>query len=125
MYCPKGSHNPLTVDIGYYSKGGEQYGQMAHLYRTGQEVCPRGSYCDRGRKIACPPGTYGNKTMLFLSLCSGFCPAGYFCIEGSAEPRKCESNTYSTEGNRHCVTCNNPLPLGIERCRTIRLCCNQ
>lgn len=136
-YCPVKSHIPITVDIGYYSVGnGLQETEtslsttptsslVAERYRTGQQICPRGSYCREGRKYLCPAGTFGNQTKLFHDLCSGFCPAGYFCKEGSSEPQECERNTYSTPGNSLCVRCNNPPPEGYERCKTSRLCCSQ
>ena len=142
-YCPEKSHIPITVDIGYYSVGNgivvveekktasptssssSPSLALAEIYRTGQQICPQGSYCREGRQYPCPAGTFGNKTKLFHTLCSGFCPAGYFCKEGSTEPQECDRNTYSTPGNSLCIHCNNPHPEGYKRCKTSRLCCSQ
>ena len=98
---------------------------LAERYRTGQQICPKGSYCKKGRQHLCPAGTFGNRTKLLHTLCSGFCPAGYFCKVGSAEPQECDLNTYSTPGNSLCIPCNNPHPEGYKRCKTSRLCCSQ
>lgn len=141
-YCPNKSPAPLTVDIGYYSIGDgsggsgeddeeEEYSYdeeetiVAEMHRTNQKICPKGSYCEKGRKFKCPAGTYGNRTGLLNKLCSGFCPGGYFCREGSAEPEECPRNSYATPGNWRCIGCNNPLEEGRERCRTSRQCCTQ
>lgn len=125
-YCPEKSHSPFTVDIGYYSIGGEEHGSfLKEQRRADQKICPPGSYCEKGRKFPCPEGTFGKESGLFKSFCSGFCPEGYFCTEGSIEPQECEINTYATPGNRRCVPCNNPHPSDRDRCRTSRLCCNQ
>ena len=120
-YCPNKSSTPLTVDIGYYSIGGGD----DERHRTRQEICPKGSYCQQGRKFHCPAGSYGNQIGLLNQRCSGFCPAGYFCVDGSIEPNICPRNTYATSGNKLCTLCNNDLEDGYERCRTSRLCCSQ
>ncbi len=125
-YCPEKSSIPLVVDTGYYSVGGEEHGvSLAEMHRTNQEICPKGSYCIDGIKFSCPAGTYGYQSGLFNKICSGFCPAGYFCEEGTLEPKECETNTYATAGNRLCIPCNNPHPYDQKRCKTSRICCNQ
>jgi len=123
-YCPANSSAPSGVDIGYYSIGGEGYGETAELYRIRQEICPKGSYCDNGRKHNCPAGTYGDQTGLFYQFCSGFCPAGFYCVEGTSEPVECPNNTYAISGSTFCVSCNTPQKEGQLRCKTGRNCCS-
>lgn len=114
------------MEIGYYSLGGEEYNQTnPYEYRSKQEICPRGSYCLKGRQYYCPAGTYGNETGLFNQFCSGFCPAGFYCVEGTSEPEECPWNTYSTAGNKICIECNNVPDNGRERCKTSRICCSK
>ncbi len=127
QYCPEGSPRPLTVDIGFYSLGDEEYNDESDVesYRSEQKVCPKGSFCRRGRKYNCPAGTFGDEIGLSNKLCSGFCPAGFFCSEGTSEPQECPNNSYSTPGNNVCIECNNIPEDGRERCKTSRICCAQ
>ena len=63
--------------IGYYTTPENSYP------RTGQSLCPIGSYCNLGVKHPCPAGTYGSSEGLTTSQCSGMCEAGYYCPAGS------------------------------------------
>eukprot|EP00924_Labyrinthula_sp_SR-Ha-C_P015959 maker-scaffold_4-snap-gene-14.3-mRNA-1 protein AED:0.17 eAED:0.17 QI:86/0/0/1/0/0/2/0/1312 len=45
--------------------------------------CPLGHYCQNGIKYPCPAGTYGTDQALEEPQCSGFCPKGYYCPEGT------------------------------------------
>ncbi|KAG3078989.1 hypothetical protein PI125_g20831 [Phytophthora idaei] len=53
------------------------------ITRVVQRRCEPGHYCVNGERFACPAGTFGNKTGLTTSECSGPCAAGYYCPEGS------------------------------------------
>ena len=120
-FCPHQSAAPLTVSIGYYSLGNN-----STLFRTKQEICPKGCYCENGMKYACPPGTFGQSTGEISKACSGFCPEGKYCEEGTIEPVECEENSYAAEGWSKCVPCNNKeLREGRTRCKSDRNCCNQ
>lgn len=75
VFCPLGSGAPRPTRNGYYTT--EE--------RSWQYVCEVGAYCKDGVKRACPAGTYGDRTGLGSPSCSGACPAGYFCPEGTVE----------------------------------------
>ena len=47
-YCPEGVGAPLRVGVGNYSVGS---GLDAPHVRTGQAVCPQGSYCVMGLQV--------------------------------------------------------------------------
>ena len=52
------------------------------------ETCEIGHWCFKGRFMyACPPGRFGNSTILDNSNCSGLCEAGYECLAGSITSR--------------------------------------
>lgn len=108
MYCPSGSSEPLDIEVGYYGIGGEfaetEEGLEAHNFRTGQELCPPGFYCELGMKYPCPAGTYGDSTGLVDPLCGGLCPKGFFCpltspndklVTGTVHPLPCAPGSYS------------------------------
>ena len=75
------------------------------------KICTPGHYCPGGTPdpIPCPCGTYGsadrtlpdNVTELSTPACSGDCPAGYFCTEGSETPREnpCPAGKYCPQGH--------------------------
>lgn len=69
MYCPAGSHSPVTVDIGYYSTG-------TPGLRSNETICPLGQYCVGGVNASCPAGAFGGVMGLNSSACSGPCSAG-------------------------------------------------
>lgn len=55
---------------------------------------------------ACMQGYFGNSTDLGKSTCSGPCPPGHSCSEGSAEPTPCETGTYMPQaGGVSCLKC--------------------
>lgn len=124
-YCPGKTAGRDRVDAGYYSLGGERFGEDAELYRTRQEICPKGSYCEGGKRMKCLSGSYGYTAGLSLSSCSGFCPAGSYCEEGTVEPQECQENSYASAGWSECIACNSEIEDGQERCKTARGCCNQ
>lgn len=69
VYCPAGSHSPVTVDIGYYSTG-------TPGLRSNETICPLGQYCVGGVNASCPAGAFGGVMGLNSSACSGPCSAG-------------------------------------------------
>ena len=103
VYCPTGSIVPILVDDGYYS---------APLYideknRFQQWICPIGSYCVSGTILPCPPGVYGLDEGLSSPSCSGVCPPGYYCPEGSTNflNHPCGSiDVYCPEGSDSPIT---------------------
>jgi hypothetical protein len=123
-YCPDKTGSPQSVDIGYYTLGGEGFGVNGTLYRTSQEMCPQGSYCVNGMRVLCPAGFWGGSLGLSFKMCSGFCPAGYYCEEGTDHPRECPENSYSAEGWSKCIPCAFQN-IKVQRCKTDRSCCNQ
>mmetsp|Transcript_17534 Transcript_17534/g.33241 ORF Transcript_17534/g.33241 Transcript_17534/m.33241 type:complete len:265 (+) Transcript_17534:453-1247(+) len=122
-FCPDRSAIPQSASIGFYTKGGEGFGDDAVFHRTHQEICPKGSYCVGGVRYLCPKGSYGEHMGLSSSLCNGFCPEGFFCEEGTVLPLECPDNSYSERGWSFCVSCNTAITDGQTRCKTDRTCC--
>ena len=76
---------------GYYTlQKTDNYGNTISYARA---ICPAGSYCSGGEKTLCPAGHFGETTGLSTADCSGSCPAGYYCPEGSVSgtTNKCGS----------------------------------
>ena len=114
VFCPAGSGAPTLVSAGHYttpvdgwSAEGVQVG--SGFTRTGQEMCPRGHYCNcepdgckpDGIKRQCPAGRYGSVPGLATDECSGLCAEGHYCEIGStsARERPCPGGTFgATEG---------------------------
>jgi hypothetical protein len=124
-YCPRKTGKPKSVDIGYFTKGGESLasGENGTIFRTSQEICPKGSYCVDGVKKLCPAGFWGGSLGMSFKMCSGFCPAGTYCTEGSDHPRECPKNSYSAEGWSKCIPCATQETGIRPRCKTDRSCC--
>lgn len=134
LYCPQGSPEPKSVDMGHYGISSSLYPGQANDEslnltdkRTGQVLCPPGYYCKLGLRHKCPPGTYGEKSGLIDEDCSGLCPKGYFCPENTVNPLPCSPGAYSSGGARECTSCEVPLTVSIEKknrmCRDDRSCC--
>eukprot|EP00752_Nemacystus_decipiens_P010517 g9365.t1 len=94
VFCPAGSTNPVPVSAGYYSVGGGSDGTT----RSSQVQCEVGYYCRDAVRTPCPAGTYGESTGLRDAGCSGMCPAGMSCAEGTVDPTPCEDGSYSIGG---------------------------
>jgi hypothetical protein len=45
--------------------------------------CPKGFYCKDGNKIPCPAGTFGREEKNSNKACSGICPGGFYCPQGT------------------------------------------
>lgn len=138
VFCPEGSGQPRRAKKGYYTVGGNE------TTRTHEVICPKGSYCWRGEKYACPAGTYGNEEGLSGPInggyntngdgnfrCTGFCPAGSRCAEGTVDPfsanNTCPIGTFSYAGASECTEC--PVRFAEretdeEACTTSRKCCH-
>ncbi|MGH0168698.1 UNVERIFIED_CONTAM: hypothetical protein FKN15_055273 [Acipenser sinensis] len=149
-YCPEGSVLPLSCPDGSYANitgVAECLDCPAGYYcLSGQSVqlCPEGHYCPGGTGLdllPCPPGTYslepGNSQLEQCQLCpagmycedwglsvpTGSCQAGYFCLAGSegaggpcpvshycpggsAQPLPCPAGTYNNlTGQAKCFQC--------------------
>lgn len=66
-YCPRGAVYPLLVGGGNYSTGGSAHNRT----RTGQAICPPGSYCLGAVPTLCPMGRFGNRPGLSDPSCAG------------------------------------------------------
>lgn len=120
-YCPGDVWAPIPVTPGYYSVP-EQLGAL----RTGQQLCPRGSYCRNGARVRCPPGHHGKYTQqVKATSCSPCrkhmyapagetwnapaclpCPAGSLAsVEGAAFCGWCAPNTAANAAAIECSPC--------------------
>ncbi|CAM9741308.1 unnamed protein product, partial [Ectocarpus sp. 13 AM-2016] len=67
---------------------------------TSSSACEQGHFCTYGVKLPCAPGGFGSYTEETSFLCSGLCPAGSFCPEGSSSPAPCgNSSVYCPAGS--------------------------
>ena len=95
-YSIPGQHVCATVSDIHYSTGGSAQN------RTGEQVCPPGTYCTGGVKYPapagayaergvnasaattpCPAGTFGATPGLVNAACTGLCDEGHYCPSGS------------------------------------------
>jgi hypothetical protein len=76
---------------------------------NGCTACPKGSFCPGDNTIQpCAAGFYGDRTGLSTPTCSGPCPPGYFCPNGTAVPtaNPCGSAAfYCPQGSSAPVAC--------------------
>jgi len=128
QFCPEGTGEIVhNVRAGYYTVGGDERKNNTRISET---KCEPGFYCKNGIKTRCPPGTFGNQYGLKSDMCSGFCPAGFYCPIGTAEPLACEDGMYSTAAAYECIKCPGVLGSGqsanvlSQRCRDSRKCCS-
>jgi len=109
LYCPQGSPYPKVVSGGYYTIGtdmSEQVGiDITNTTRIAQVKCNRGNFCKNGIAYNCPKGYYGDKVMEMNEKCSGRCPAGTYCPEGTADPIPCPPGHFSNGGADSCTLC--------------------
>ncbi|CAB1097353.1 unnamed protein product [Ectocarpus sp. CCAP 1310/34] len=152
VFCPEGSVEPVPVRAGFYSVGGGSEGntrvsqasttQLAPLLlrcptrclarhcliisnSRSKVLCEAGYYCQDAARKLCPAGTYGSSAGLRDEGCTGVCPPGAACAEGTVDPTPCEEGYYATGGAVACNACPGKRVAGLEgeRCRTSRSCC--
>ncbi|CAM9410937.1 unnamed protein product [Ectocarpus sp. 12 AP-2014] len=121
VFCPEGSVEPVPVRAGFYSVGGGLEGNT----RVSQVLCEAGYYCQDAARKLCPAGTYGSSEGLRDEGCTGVCPPGAACAEGTVRPTPCEEGYYATGGAVACNACPGKRVTGLEgeRCKTSRNCC--
>ena len=73
-------------------------------------ACPIGGYMLQGPvsysgatefsgcQFACPAGTFGNTSSVTDATCSGPCPDGHYCPEGTIDPIPCPAGTHGLQG---------------------------
>lgn len=68
---------------------------------SGFRDCEIGYYCKHYKKYLCPAGTYGNEIKLETEVCSGKCPAGFYCPAGTTNPysHDCGEGNYCPSGS--------------------------
>jgi len=66
----------------FYFEGATVLGEA----RSSVFPCDIGHYCLDGERFECPPGTYGDSTMLTSDTCSGVCAEGFYCPAASFVP---------------------------------------
>ena len=115
VYCPTGSAAPRVVDVGFYSTGPLPIENDDGLTRSAQKECPRGSFCSKGVKRFCPPGTYGLTRGLSTEACTALCPPGHFCPEGSFNGtfQRCPAGRYGATSGLHDSSCSGPCAPGF------------
>lgn len=134
-YCPQGVLEPLpcpnsTARLEIMGASVDDCGPcpagMSCEYGPETVVCPAGSYCSYAMSaIECPAGTFNSHTgMQNLEDClpcdagkvcnrTGIrdltdydCPAGHYCLQGSASPTQCPAGRYrSVRGGTNVTDC--------------------
>ncbi|CAM9892613.1 unnamed protein product, partial [Chrysoparadoxa australica] len=89
-YCPEASAAPIDVELGHYTLP-----EVGGPY-TSQAPCEPGHYCIDGVRHECAAGLVGSNFGLASIYCSEFCPAGFYCPEGSssATQKQCWGPTH-------------------------------
>lgn len=83
-YCPANVVTPVPADIMYYTtpEGGAG--------RTGQQLCPPGSYCSAGVRHRCRPGTSNpNARQIDATACVRCPPASYSAVSALESSTGC------------------------------------
>ena len=96
-YCPgaspSGTANPCPA--GWFCAAGSAVVSAANQCSPGQYSVDGAAAC-----VPCPGGFYGNATALPSPLCSGQCPAGYYCPVATVVPRSCgNASVYCSQGS--------------------------
>ena len=78
----------VVCPAGRYCNGGDG---------IGGQVCPSGHFCpgNSGNPIACPNGTFTERTGAIDVTNCKLCPAGYYCPAGNDAPKRCPAGTYN------------------------------
>jgi len=67
---------------------------------------PISYFCIGGIRYKCPAGTFGSSEALRDAACSGPCPPGYYCPEGSTLPTPCPAGTYGNVSGLSAPACS-------------------
>jgi hypothetical protein len=87
-FCPGSASEPQAALPGYYTLNSWTTEEST---RSLQVLCAPGTFCRGGVSQPCPPGTWSSDYGLSdVSECT-VCPAGNFCVGGSALPQLCQS----------------------------------
>jgi hypothetical protein len=90
----------ITCAVGYYCPAGA----------NNQMPCGPGNYCDivgLSSPKLCAKGRYGSSSNNTTAQCDGPCAAGYYCDEGSVNPKQglCPPGYYCNEGTQQPLNC--------------------
>eukprot|EP00466_Bigelowiella_natans_P015235 jgi/Bigna1/85198/estExt_fgenesh1_pg.C_20409 len=142
-YCySKGLSEPTGFcHAGYYCKAGARIPDPIDLSTQGGGLCPTGHFCVNGTHtpaecptgtyqpnlgatnqtwcLSCPPGKFCNGTG--LSIWSGDCAPGYYCIEGATTDRPtypptggvCPPGNYCPSGSNQPLGCSEGTYAGV------------
>ncbi|CAK8677709.1 unnamed protein product [Clavelina lepadiformis] len=108
-YCPRGTFFEINCPAGTFSD------KYSLAYENECTPCPPGQYCEGGG-LSAPSGNCsagyvckGNATNAMNPVTDetgGPCPTGFWCPEGTANPRACPAGTYNNlDGQAECFTC--------------------
>jgi len=105
QFCPLGSTQSQTVQLGYYTIGTSPY------MRDSEQLCEKGNYCDgTGMRRPCNAGTYGPTDGLIE--CDLLCPPGFYCPEQSTQPVPCPAGRYGDVSGLQDANCSGPAREG-------------
>ncbi len=106
MYCPLGSSAPTPVSEGFYTIG--PFPRQSAVRRVAQAKCEAGHYCSGGVRSKCPAGVFGSAEGLTTAECSGVCPIGYFCPEGTVNGtvHRCPAGRYGNATSMSDTACS-------------------
>lgn len=107
FFCPLGTVEPMPCgEEAYYCPLGSAQRQLAPVFsfttprddvlkpfQSGERSCEPGSFCSSGATTLCPAGVFGEGVD---ANCSGVCPAGFVCPEGSPAPVALVAGRYSS-----------------------------
>lgn len=65
---------------------------------------------------------YGDAYGLADAICSGYCPAGFYCPMGTSKPIQCPPYAYSLGGSWVCNSCPNAAETALP-CQDSMTCC--
>jgi len=127
--CPKGYYCPAATPVPIGCPTGTYNPELGRAHPSECQSCPAGSYCtyaapnvtgpcDPGyycpngssgpRQFPCPPATYNPLYGAESVEACRVCPAGYYCLSGTAVPADCPRGYYCISG----VAKPEPCPLG-------------
>jgi len=116
--CPRGSFYPVLVGGGNYTIGGDS----TNTTRSGQEICPAGTYCSDGIVNLCPKGRFGSSPGQSVPTCTDWCPPGHYCPPGTSLPKPCPEGFYAAGAAWSCSACPGTRTTPLQ-CQNSRECC--